>query len=82
MIAESRRVAPVLIAADGGADALHEMRLTPEAVIGDMDSLSDMAAWRGRTRLVHLAEQDSTDFEKCLYATQAPLYVAPGFTGG
>ncbi|MEM1300877.1 MAG: thiamine pyrophosphokinase [Pseudomonadota bacterium] len=30
---------------------------------------------------MHLPEQDTTDFEKCLYATDAPLYVAAGFTG-
>jgi len=78
----ARRHAPVLIAADGGADRLAAMRLEPQAVIGDMDSLADPARWRaGPAAFVHLAEQDSTDFEKCLYATEAPLYLAVGFTG-
>lgn len=83
MVAEARRLAPTLIAADGGADRLAEMRLTPEAVIGDMDSIADPERWRaGPARFVQLLEQESTDFEKCLYATEAPLYLAAGFTGG
>jgi thiamine pyrophosphokinase len=78
----AHRHAPVLVAADGGADRLEAMRLAPAAVIGDMDSLADPARWRaGPARFVHLAEQDSTDFEKCLYATEAPFYLAVGFTG-
>jgi thiamine pyrophosphokinase len=74
--------APVLIAADGGADRLEAMRLSPHAVIGDMDSIAEPERWRaGPAHFVHLAEQDTTDFEKCLYATEAPLYLAVGFTG-
>jgi thiamine pyrophosphokinase len=78
----AQRHGPVLIAADSGADRLAEMRLAPRVVIGDMDSIADLARWRaGPQRFVQLAEQDSTDFEKCLYATEAPLYLAVGFTG-
>lgn len=82
MVAAAHRHAPVLIAADGGADRLAAMRLAPQAVIGDMDSLAEPDHWRaGPAPFIHLAEQDSTDFEKCLYATEAPLYLAVGFTG-
>ena len=82
MVEAARALAPVLIAADGGADRLAEMGLSPSAVIGDMDSISGPERWRaGPTTLVHLAEQETTDFEKCLYATEAPLYLAVGFTG-
>jgi thiamine pyrophosphokinase len=83
MVEAAQRLAPVLIAADGGADRLAEMRLTPRAVIGDMDSIADPDRWRaGPASFVHLAEQDTTDFEKCLYATEAPAYLAVGFAGG
>ena len=83
MVAAALSLAPVLIAADGGADRLSGMRLEPCAVIGDMDSISDPDRWRaGPVTFVHLAEQDTTDFEKCLYATEAPFYIAVGFTGG
>ncbi len=82
MVEAAHRFAPVLIAAAGGADRLVEMRLHPRAVIGDMDSIADPERWRaGPAAFVHLAEQDTTDFEKCLYATEAPLYLAVGFTG-
>lgn len=85
MLAEARAHAPALIAADGGADRLAALGVAPgevRAVIGDLDSLADRADWEARgVPVLHLAEQDTTDFEKCLYATDAPLYVAAGFTG-
>jgi len=82
MIEAARRHAPALVAADGGADRLEALRLRPEAVIGDMDSVADPERWRaGPGHFVRIAEQDSTDFEKCLYATEAPFYLAVGFTG-
>ncbi|MEX0627961.1 MAG: thiamine diphosphokinase [Cucumibacter sp.] len=70
-----------LIAADGAADDLMLGGLTPELIIGDFDSISDANAFKGISRLVHLTEQDTTDFEKCLHATEAPLYVGLGLTG-
>lgn len=82
MVAEAMAVAPELVAADRGAARLMGMRLMPAAVIGDMDSLPDPELLaRGRCRVVHLAEQETTDFEKCLYATEASFYVGAGFTG-
>ncbi|MEM6906584.1 MAG: thiamine pyrophosphokinase, partial [Pseudomonadota bacterium] len=81
MLEEARLHAPHLVAADGAADRLMGFRLTPEAVIGDLDSLKDQAALPATTRVIHLAEQESTDFEKCLYATEAPFYLAAGFNG-
>lgn len=70
-----------VIAADGGADICASHGVTPHAIIGDMDSVNDLAAWRGRARLIKLDEQHSTDFEKCLYSTQAPVTIALGMTG-
>lgn len=83
MLDEATAVAPGLVAADSGADRLAGWGLAPAAVIGDMDSIATAEYWRGgATRLVALTEQDTTDFEKCLYATEAPFYVGVGFTGG
>ena len=83
MLDEARALAPELVAADSGADRLAEWRLVPAAVIGDMDSIARPERWRaGPTRFLRLAEQETTDFEKCLYATEAPFYVGVGFTGG
>ncbi len=76
-------LAPVLVAADGGADAALAAGHMPQAVIGDMDSISPQTRSRiDADRLHHIAEQDSTDFAKCLQRVEAPLILALGFAGG
>lgn len=75
-------VAPVLVAADGGADHLLEFGMVPDWVIGDLDSLSDSARQMiPPTQILEVAEQDSTDFEKCLSRIAAPFVIAVGFAG-
>ncbi len=79
---ESLRLAPCLVAADGGAATALAQNCTPEAVIGDFDSLPE--AVRGalpQSKLHPISEQETTDFEKCLSAISAPLILALGFTG-
>jgi uncharacterized membrane-anchored protein len=44
---------PVLVAVDGGADALLEAGLKPDVIVGDMDSVSDAALRSGAELLVH-----------------------------
>jgi len=44
---------PILVAVDGGADALLEMKLTPDVIIGDMDSVSTKALSCGAELVVH-----------------------------
>lgn len=44
---------PVLIGVDGGADALAEMGLRPDLIIGDMDSVSDQTLRCGAELVVH-----------------------------
>jgi uncharacterized membrane-anchored protein len=44
---------PVLIAVDGGADALREEGMKPDVIVGDMDSVSDRALKGGAEVLVH-----------------------------
>jgi uncharacterized membrane-anchored protein len=44
---------PVLIAVDGGADALLEAGYKPDVIVGDMDSVSDTALRSGAELLVH-----------------------------
>jgi uncharacterized membrane-anchored protein len=48
-----RDVQPVLVGVDGGADALLEVGLRPEMIIGDMDSASDAALCCGAELVVH-----------------------------
>jgi uncharacterized membrane-anchored protein len=52
-----REYNPVLIGVDGGADALLEMRLTPDIIIGDFDSVSERALATG-AELVHHVHLD------------------------
>ena len=75
-------LAPRLVAADSGAAAALAQGHVPEAVIGDMDSLSEAdSALLPQERIHRIAEQDSTDFDKCLASIRAPLIVGLGFTG-
>ena len=83
MLAEARALAPVTIAADRAADLLTGWGVEPAAVVGDMDSIARPEIWKqGEVPFLHLREQDTTDFEKCLYAIDAPWFLAAGFTGG
>jgi thiamine pyrophosphokinase len=75
-------LAPILVAADGGADAALALGADPAAVIGDMDSLSADAAGAFAGRLHPVPEQETTDFDKALTRIDAPVVLALGFTGG
>jgi uncharacterized membrane-anchored protein len=44
---------PVLMAVDGGADAILEQGLEPDMIVGDMDSASDAALRSGAELVVH-----------------------------
>lgn len=70
-----------LIGADGGADIIVGMGLQPDAVIGDLDSLKCANALASHVKVLRIREQLSTDFEKCLYSTRAPMTFAVGVTG-
>ncbi|WP_203434131.1 putative cytokinetic ring protein SteA [Jiangella asiatica] len=48
-----REYSPVLIGVDGGADALLEVGLKPDMIVGDMDSVSDDALSSGAELVVH-----------------------------
>lgn len=81
-LATALRVAPLLVAADGGADSALSHGHRPDWVIGDLDSISPGARRAmAPARLLHVAEQDSTDFQKCLSRIDAPFVIAVGFSG-
>lgn len=48
-----REVRPVLVGVDGGADALLDMGLRPDLIIGDMDSVTNRALVGGSLLVVH-----------------------------
>jgi len=70
-----------VVAVDSGADVLRDAAVQTDVIIGDMDSISDTRGWPAQTKIAEIPEQDSTDFEKALYSTLAPLYLAFGFLG-
>jgi thiamine pyrophosphokinase len=81
MLAELSARGVALVGADGGADTIGAAGLLPVAIIGDLDSLADRTAWEERTRVIHIPEQVTTDFQKALYSTQASVTLALGMTG-
>ncbi|MFW2588243.1 thiamine diphosphokinase [Sagittula sp. SSi028] len=71
-----------IVAADGGAKHVLDAGFTPHAVFGDMDSLSAADQERLPPEVLHhVAEQDSTDFDKCLRHIEATLVLGYGFLG-
>lgn len=74
-------LAPVLVAADGGANRLLRLGLRPAAVIGDMDSISPAARAAFCDVLHPMPAQDDTDFDKALAGIDAPFVLGLGFVG-
>ncbi len=81
-IDETLRHAPFLVAADGGAEQAIKHGHVPDAVVGDFDSIPEtIVASLPQERQFRIADQDTTDFEKCLLGVSAPLRLAIGFSG-
>ncbi len=81
-LAMATRRAPVVVAADGGADRALAFGAVPVAVIGDFDSVSDAARLRLAAVLHRIDEQETTDFDKTLRSLRAPFVIALGVLGG
>lgn len=56
------------ICADGGANSAYKMRLQPDYIIGDMDSVEPeiIEYFEGASVIMKYDRQDDTDIEKCL----------------
>ena len=78
---EARALAPTLVAADGGGNALADLGHRPQAIIGDIDSLRDDLRREWADQVHAIAEQDSTDLDKCLRSISAPFVLGVGFGG-
>lgn len=61
------RQADRVVAADGGANSAHILGITPDVIIGDLDSVTAATrrAFAG-SHIVRIQRQDSTDLEKAL----------------
>lgn len=59
--------ADLIVAADGGANTARECGITPDFIIGDLDSIRPATKRRFRTSIIlHVSRQDNTDLEKSL----------------
>lgn len=82
-VSECLTLAPNLVVCDGAAAVALDLGRIPDRVVGDLDSID--AATRSAldpATILHIAEQDSTDFDKALRTTEAPLILGVGFMGG
>jgi thiamine pyrophosphokinase len=57
-----------LICADGGANSALKMKLIPDVIIGDLDSISSetLKEFKSFSKIIRLKRQNDTDVEKCL----------------
>ena len=71
---------PVLIAVDGGADALLEIGRRPDVILGDMDSVSDAALCCGAQVIVHAYKNgDAPGLDRVrALGLDADLFAVPG----
>ena len=71
---------PVVIAVDGGADALLEIGHRPDIILGDMDSISDAALRSGAQIIVHAYKNGSAPGMERVKALglSADLFAVPG----
>jgi uncharacterized membrane-anchored protein len=68
---------PVLIAVDGGADALIEAGYKPDVIVGDMDSVSDEALASGAELVVHAYPRGSAPGAERAERLGVPYHVVP-----
>ena len=70
-----------VIALDGALQITAALGLKADLVIGDCDSVDKTLIEEAADQIVHITEQDSTDFEKALYSVEAPLFLCFGIFG-
>lgn len=73
---------PVLVAVDGGAEALREAGWKPDVIVGDMDSVSDETLRCGAEVLVHAYTEGNAPGEERLRRLGVPFQTvaAPGIS--
>jgi len=59
--------ADILICCDGAADKLVHFGLSPDAIIGDLDSVSEEVKGLYKSKLIHSDDQESNDLTKAVH---------------
>ena len=72
--------ADTVVAADSGALKAMQAGITPDLVVGDMDSIPQDILHNLPHHRIY--DQNSTDFQKCLAIVKAARYICVGFSGG
>jgi uncharacterized membrane-anchored protein len=72
-----RDLRPVIVAVDGGADALLEAGLTPDMIVGDMDSAGERALRCGAELVVHSYPDGRAPGRERLEAIGLPFKLVP-----
>lgn len=80
LLAQAVAHGKTVVAADGGVHRAQDLGFSVDHVIGDMDSV-DLARIDG-PKMHPIAEQMSTDLDKCLRSCTAPYFIGVGFLGG
>ena len=76
------KIAPKIIAVDSGLNFLNINKNVPDWIIGDLDSVKNLKVWKQKgSNIKKIAEQETTDFEKCLYSFNAPFFLGNAFLG-
>ena len=71
-----------IIAADGGANFLADRNISPDLIIGDLDSISHKTIQNIETeKVIAISDQNTTDLEKVLSNTESSLTIGIGFLG-
>ena len=57
-----------IICADGGANSAKQLGITPDYIIGDLDSISakSLIYYKNKSKIIRIKRQNDTDIEKCL----------------
>ena len=57
-----------LICADGGANSARKLKINPDFIIGDLDSINKttLSKFKFSSRIIQIKRQNDTDVEKCL----------------
>lgn len=74
------RYNPIFIGVDGGADMIVNCGYTPDILIGDMDSVSDIGIYKSREIVLHAYENGYCPCKKRIAAMNVP-YKILGITG-